>query len=149
MGSAVFGAIGYAILLGNTDPVGRPGVSYAGTFFAAGGIFPAVALVLSWPAINVSGQTKRAVGNAMQISIGNLGAVLGTQLYRANDGPRYIVGHSFALGYLLLTVVVSGTLWFILKRENERRAEISEEVKNIGDLEDWQGDTDPRWRFQY
>ena len=37
-----------------------PGVSYTGTFFAAGGIYPAVALVLSWPAINVSGQTKRA-----------------------------------------------------------------------------------------
>ena len=105
MGSALFGAIGYAILLGNSDPVSKPGVSYLGTFFAAGGIFPAVALVLSWPAINVSGQTKRAVANAMQISIGNLGAVIGTQLYRADDGPRYIVGHSFALGYLVLTVV--------------------------------------------
>lgn len=149
IGSALFGIIGYAILLGNSDPVRRPGVSYVGTFFAAGGIFPAVALVLSWPAINVSGQTKRAVSNAMQISIGNLGAVLGTQLYRANDGPRYIVGHAFALGYLALTMVVAGTLWFILKRENERREGVAEEVKNIGDLEDWIGDTDPRWRFQY
>ncbi|KAL2107986.1 hypothetical protein VUR80DRAFT_4427 [Thermomyces stellatus] len=149
IGSALFGIIGYAILLGNTDPVGRPGISYLGTFFAAGGIFPAVALVLSWPAINVSGQTKRAVGNAMQISIGNLGAVLGTQLYRANDGPRYIVGHSFALAYLALTIAVAGTLWFVLKRENERREGIAEEVKNVGDLEDWVGDTDPRWRFQY
>lgn len=129
--------------------MGRPGISYLGTFFAAGGIFPAVALVLSWPAINVSGQTKRAVGNAMQISIGNLGAVLGTQLYRANDGPRYIVGHSFALAYLALTIAVAGTLWFVLKRENERREGIAEEVKNVGDLEDWVGDTDPRWRFQY
>ncbi|KEZ40028.1 Major facilitator superfamily transporter [Scedosporium apiospermum] len=149
MGSALFAIIGYAILLSNTDPVGRPGVSYLGTFFAAGGIFPAVALVLSWPAINISGQTKRAVGNAMQISIGNLGAVLGTQLYRAGDGPRYIVGHSFALGYLAAHIVVAGLLWHILKRENERRAEIAEEVKAVGDLDDWRGDSDPRWRFQY
>jgi len=149
MGSALFAIIGYAILLSNTDPVGRPGVSYLGTFFAAGGIFPAVALVLSWPAINISGQTKRAVGNAMQISIGNLGAVLGTQLYRAGDGPRYIVGHSFALGYLAAHIVVAGLLWRILKRENERRAEIAEEVKAVGDLDDWRGDSDPRWRFQY
>ena len=55
----------------------KPGPSYTGVFFAAGGIYPSVALVLAWPANNVSGQTKRAVANAMQIMIGNLGAVLG------------------------------------------------------------------------
>lgn len=148
-GSALFAAIGYALLLGNTDPVGRPGLSYAGTFFAAGGIYPASALVLSWPAINVSGQTKRAVGNAMQITIGNLGAVMGTQLYRANDGPRYIVGHSLALAYLLANVLVCASLWWVLSRENKRREALAEEVKAVGELGDWPGDSDPRWRFEY
>ncbi|CAI4220087.1 unnamed protein product [Parascedosporium putredinis] len=128
---------------------GQAGRVLRGYVFAAGGIFPAVALVLSWPAINISGQTKRAVGNAMQISIGNLGAVLGTQLYRANDGPRYIVGHSFALAYLFGNIVVAGLLWWVLKRENERRAEITAEVKAVGELDDWTGDADPRWRFEY
>lgn len=148
-GSAIFAMIGYIILLTNSDPASRPGVSYAGTFFAAGGIYPATALVLSWPAINVSGQTKRAIANAMQITIGNLGAVLGTQLYRANDGPRYIVGHSFALGYLAFNTVVCATLWYILRRENKKREALAEEVKAIGDLKDWPGDSDPRWRFEY
>ena len=76
-GSSAVAAIGYIILLSNTNPTARPGLSYAGTFFAAAGIYPACALVLSWPAINVSGHTKRAIANAMQISIGNLGAVMG------------------------------------------------------------------------
>lgn len=124
-------------------------MSYAGTFFAAGGIYPATALALSWPAINVSGQTKRAVANAMQISVGNCGAVLGTQLYRAGDGPRYLLGHGFALGYLLANVVVSAALWWILRRENERREALAAEVKEVGELDDWDGDDDPRWRFQY
>ena len=141
--------IGYIILLTNTDPVSRPGVSYAGTFFAAGGIYPATALVLSWPAINVSGQTKRAVGNAMQITIGNCGAVLGTQLYRSGDGPRYIVGHSFALGYLLANVGVCALLWWMLRGENRRREAVMAEVKAVGELQNWPGDSDPRWRFQY
>ncbi|KAJ9137506.1 MFS transporter [Pleurostoma richardsiae] len=149
IGSAIFAAIGYIILLSNTDPLHRPGVSYLGTFFAAGGIYPATALALSWPAINVSGQTKRAVANAMQISIGNLGAVLGTQLYRATDGPRYIVGHSFALGYLVGNVVVSAVLYWLLNKENQRRQEVAAEVKEVGELADWEGDDDPRWRFQY
>lgn len=148
-GSAVFGAIGYAILLSNTDPVSRPGVSYAGVFFAAGGIYPATALVLSWPAINVSGQTKRAIANAMQISIGNLGAVLGTQLYRATDGPRFIVGHSMALAYLLANAVVVSILGIRLRNENRRREAIADEIKHVGEVADWRGDSDPRWRFEY
>ncbi|KAI1453850.1 MFS general substrate transporter [Annulohypoxylon moriforme] len=148
-GSAIFAAIGYAILLSNTDPVGRPGVSYVGVFFAAGGIFPATALVLSWPAINVSGQTKRAIANAMQISIGNLGAVLGTQLYRSTDGPRFIVGHSLALAYLVANAVVVTILGIKLKRENKRREAVAEEIKHVGEVADWRGDSDPRWRFEY
>lgn len=149
IGSALFAIIGYIILLANTDPKVKPGISYVGTFFAAGGIYPATALALSWPAINVSGQTKRAVANAMQISIGNLGAVLGTQLYRANDGPRYIVGHSFALGYLAGNIIVSSLLYWILKRENKRREQVAVEAKEVGLLVDWTGDDDPRWRFQF
>ncbi|KAH8174892.1 major facilitator superfamily protein [Sarocladium implicatum] len=149
-GSALFASIGYIILLANSNPTARPGLSYAGTFFAAGGIYPATALVLSWPAINISGQTKRAVGNAMQITIGNLGAVLGTQLYRANDGPRFVVGHSFALGYLLANVILCATLRWVLKRENERKAAITtEQVQAIGEVDKWPGDSDPRWKFEY
>lgn len=148
-GSAIFAAIGYGILLGNTEPTVKPGISYLGTFFAAGGIYPASALVLSWPAINVSGQTKRAVANGMQISIGNLGAVLGTQLYRTNSSPRFILGHSFALGYLVLNAVLVTVLGLRLKKQNEQRERIAEEIKHVGEVVDWKGDSDPRWRFAY
>ncbi|KKY21065.1 putative mfs transporter [Diplodia seriata] len=60
LASSACAAVGYVILLANPDPVARPGVSYAGTFFAAAGIYPATALALAWPAMNVAGQTKRA-----------------------------------------------------------------------------------------
>ncbi|QLI74746.1 uncharacterized protein G6M90_00g107700 [Metarhizium brunneum] len=147
--SAIVAAIGYIILLSNTDPKARPAVSYLGTFFAAAGIYPATALVLSWPAINVSGQTKRATANAMQISIGNLGAVLGTQLYRSNDGPRFVVGHAVALAYLVANVAVVGVLAWKLRKQNLQRAEVADEVVDVGRAEDWKGDGDARWRFQY
>ncbi|KAF4443383.1 hypothetical protein F53441_11432 [Fusarium austroafricanum] len=148
-GSATVAAIGYIILLANTNPTSRPGVSYVGTFFAAAGIYPATALVLSWPAINVSGQTKRAIANAMQISIGNLGAVMGTQLYRSGDGPRFVVGHSMALAYLVANIAVATILGWRLKKQNQTRAVVSEEIKHVGEVEDWRGDSDPRWRFEY
>jgi hypothetical protein len=87
----------------------------------------------------------------MQISIGNLGAVLGTQLYRANLAPRYVLGHSFALGYLAANIVVTTTIWFVLERENKRRDALVGEkdagVKNVGADEQWNGDDDVNWRF--
>jgi MFS family permease len=145
MASASFAVIGYIILLSAR----KAGVSYVGTIFAAAGIYPATAIVLSWPANNVSGQTKRATANAMQISIGNLGAVLGTQLYRSRDGPRFFVGHGFAMGYLCANVIVVGTLWAILRAENARRdrGERNERLVDIS-VDEWLGDDDPRWRFQ-
>lgn len=134
----------------------HPAVSYAGTFFAAAGIYPSTALALSWPANNVSGQTKRATANAMQISIGNLGAVLGTQLYRPATAPRYVLGHSFALGYLVCNVLVVITLWVVLARENSKREHGTTGVE-VAALEsgsesgvgttNWKGDDDPKWRF--
>ncbi|KAA8651314.1 uncharacterized protein ATNIH1004_000195 [Aspergillus tanneri] len=151
MGSSSLACIGYILLL--TDH--RPGISYLGTIFAAAGIYPAVAIVLSWPANNVSGQTKRAIANAMQISIGNLGAVLGTQLYRTEMSPRYYVGHGFSLGYLLANILVVGILWKVLKWENAEKAQVREReglqalMGDIGDVEDdFRGDKDPRWIFQ-
>jgi len=149
--------IGYIILLSNTGThikgtgktatvvYNRPGVSYVGMFFCAAGIYPSTALVLSWPAVNVSGATKRAVAGGLQITIGNLGAVIGTQLYRATDGPRFIVGHATALGYLVGNVVVAGLLWYFLQKENksrDRRVENGEKA-----VDEWKGDEDLRWRF--
>ena len=145
MGASSLAAIGYIILLSSK----KPGVGYFGTILAAAGIYPATAIVLSWPANNVSGQTKRATANAMQISIGNLGAVLGTQLYRSTDGPRFFLGHSFALGYLCCNVLVVGTLWMVLRKENARRDKGERNDRLIGvDEDEWLGDEDPRWRFQ-
>lgn len=145
MATSSLAAIGYVILLSDT----HSGVSYFGTILAAAGIYPSVAIILSWPANNVSGQTKRATANAMQISIGNLGAVLGTQLYRSTDGPRFFLGHGFAFGYLIANVLVVGTLWAVLKRENaiRERGERNERLVGVGENE-WLGDDDPRWRFQ-
>lgn len=146
--TALLAVIGYCILLGNTNPTKKPGMSYAGTFFAAAGIYPTVGLVLSWPAINVGGQTKRAVANAMQISIGNLGAVIGTQLYRTEDTPRYIVGHSVALSYCLVSAALTSFTWWYLSRENKKKAEIDPSTGGVaGGAGGLKGDTDIRWRF--
>ena len=144
--------VGYIILLANKNPTQRPGLSYAGTFLAAMGIYPSVALVLSWPAVNVSGQTKRATANAMQISIGNLGAVIGTQLNRPATSPRYVLGHSVALGYLIGNIIVVSLLWLLLAKDNKQKQEYLAANPGTNGFHDTEedlklGDGHPRWHF--
>jgi predicted MFS family arabinose efflux permease len=146
IGSACIAIIGYIILF--TAHSNAPGVSYVGTIFAAAGIYPATAIVLSWPANNVSGQTKRATANALQISVGNLGAVLGTQLYRPNTSPRFYLGHGFALGYLVANICVVSTLWVVLRVENRRRERVLAEHEAEGLDGQILNDDDIRWKFQ-
>ena len=147
MGSALIATIGYCILLGNTEPTASPGVSYVGTFFAAAGIYPATGLVLSWPAVNVGGQTKRAVANALQISIGNCGAVIGTQIYRAEDSPRFVVGHSVALAYTITSTCLTFFTWRYLAGENKKKEAMEPGSGIVGGEGGLEGDEDPRWRF--
>ena len=116
LASSSLAIIGYIILV--TDH--RPSVSYSGTILAAAGIYPSTALALVWPANNVSSQTKRAVAGAIQISIGNLGAVIGTQLYRPKTRPWYYLGHGVAMGYLIGSLFVTATIWFYLRLENKK-----------------------------
>jgi hypothetical protein len=142
--SSSLAIVGYIILL--TAPTHKPGVSYVGTIFAAAGIYPSCAIVLSWAAANVSGQTKRATATALTITIGNLGAVLGTQLYRPKTSPRWYLGHGFALGYLVANLGVVAALWVTLGRENRRK----EERAARGEVASGPmvSDEDVRWFFQ-
>lgn len=145
--SSLTAVIGYIILITNKSPTTNPAQSYVGTFLAAAGIYPATALALSLPATNVSGQTKRATACAMQITIGNLGAILGTQLYRTRTAPRYLLGQSFALGYVAANVLVASAIWWVLHRENKRREATGVEGHVERYDEDWKGDEDLRWRY--
>lgn len=145
--SVAIAVIGYCILLGNKNPERRSGVSYGGVLLAAAETYPSTELVLSWPAVNVDGQTKRGVSNALQISIGNLGAVIGTQLYRTEDSPRVVVGHSVALAYIVMSVCVTLLTWRYLSRQNGKKDALGPGEGVTGRAGSLKGDDDPRWRF--
>ncbi|KIM43201.1 hypothetical protein M413DRAFT_398146 [Hebeloma cylindrosporum] len=98
IGAAGVAIVGYIILLTTKTP----GAQYVGTIFAAAGIYTGNALLLSWPGENVSAQTKRAVAVAMQITIGDIGAIAGVLIYRPSlNAHRFRTPHIIAIGYLL------------------------------------------------
>jgi hypothetical protein len=71
---ASVGIAGYAILY--AAPANKPGLSYAGTFIAASGVFPSIAVVLAWAGGSAGGDIKRGVAIAMTIGIANLGGLV-------------------------------------------------------------------------
>lgn len=89
IGGSAVAVVGYILLITSR----WPGMSYAGTILAVSGMFSSTAIIVSWPAANISGQTKRATASALQISVGSIAGAFGTQLYRAEWSPRYFVGH--------------------------------------------------------
>jgi hypothetical protein len=106
----------------------------------------------SWPSENISGQTKRAVGVAIQITIGDLGAIVGVLLYRpAFSTHRFRGPHIIVIGYLTFSIMVASTLWYSMARENRRRARIiatgqDEEVDHETKM--LLGDREVHWRYR-
>lgn len=88
------------------------GVKYFGTYVIVMGSYASLPGVISWYIIisrvmakaniwqsrlgnNLSGQYKRGVGMALEMSIGNLSGVVAATIYMSRDSPRFIFGRKF------------------------------------------------------
>jgi predicted MFS family arabinose efflux permease len=70
--------IGFVIL----ETTNTAGARYVGTFFAAAGAFPGIPITIAWNANNIQNSpTKRAVGIALQSSVGSIGGIIGSYMY--------------------------------------------------------------------
>ncbi|KAA1477535.1 MFS general substrate transporter [Dentipellis sp. KUC8613] len=124
---------------------------YVGVHLASLGVYTGNALLLSWPSENISGQTKRAVAVAMQITIGDCGAITGLLIYRPEFAMHHFrKPHIIAIGYIVLGIASASALWYWMVHENKRRAEIissgKDEVDSKARLD--LGDRDVRWIYQ-
>ncbi|KAG2067218.1 MFS general substrate transporter [Suillus decipiens] len=109
--------IGFSINI-SAAPVG---VKYFGTFFIVTGSYGAFPGVISWLGNNLSGQYKRGVGMALEMSIGNFSGIVAASIYRLQDEPRYILGHAVELMFIGIGLIVLPILVFIYKRINAQR----------------------------
>lgn len=112
--------VGYIALL--TSPT--VGGKYAAIFLCAGGIYSGNAILLAWPSENLMGQTFRATALAMVISIGNLGAIIGTQLYRIplghNANKNYHTSIGITIAWMFIGISSATALWYGLNKANKR-----------------------------
>ncbi|KAK4053319.1 hypothetical protein OIO90_003931 [Microbotryomycetes sp. JL221] len=95
------------------------GVRFAGLFFIAAGSYAGLPQVVCWLGNNLAPQTKRAIGSAFQIGVGNFAALISSNVYR--DPPRFIKGHAIVMGMVGLGFITAPLYAALLKRENMKR----------------------------
>jgi len=142
---AFMAMIGYGLLvLTRHSP---PGVRYVSLMICTSGTYGYVPVMLSWSGVNIGGHTKRGVAIALIISMGQIGSVIGGQLYRDDDAPLYVRGHSISALLMALTTVSVLVFKLLLMRENRRRDRLTPEEyaheSNGTDL----ADKHPSFRF--
>lgn len=149
IGPQLFGALGLIIVMAIPKEK-YPGAVYVCLFIGAIGLYTTITGVVSWTGNNLTGSWKRAIGMAIQISIGNLGGAVGMNIYLEKQEPEYWLGFGFSLGILLCASTAAMILRIALQRAGEKREAMSEdEIRERYTREQlWEmGDSSPLFRY--
>ncbi|GAB7364288.1 hypothetical protein MBLNU230_g4833t1 [Neophaeotheca triangularis] len=140
MGGFAVCIVGYAFLLANAGV----GLSFAGTFIVAMGLWVSTGLAFSWVSANCPRYGKRAFASGMQITIGNSAGVAAPFLYASETGPEYIPGYSATIALLALGGAIYLVLHLWFKARNKKKTSgaedwrieglSEEEIKELGEF---------------
>lgn len=108
---------GFLILMISEDH----NTKYGATFLAAVGIYTNTPQVTAWNGNNIGGSSKRSVGMAMQVGIGNLGGTIASYIFLPKDSPQYRPGHGALVGLCAMSAILSTFMTLYLRWENRRR----------------------------
>lgn len=91
------------------------------------GVYPGVLSLIAWISNNLSPTWKRAVGMAMMITLGNIGGIVGSNIYYAREAPNYWSGYGTSLAFLLAAIASTFVLRWSYASDNRRRDAMSPE----------------------
>ncbi|EPX72711.1 nicotinic acid plasma membrane transporter [Schizosaccharomyces octosporus yFS286] len=112
-------AIGYIILIASNSNAAK----FTACFIVAIGCYIGPGMNLGWLNNNVAGHYKRATAIGIQQTIANSSGIVAGQIYRSTSAPRYILGHSFTLGCVVVGLISYIVLFFSLRHSNRKRDE--------------------------
>ncbi|CAO3630814.1 unnamed protein product [Mucor hiemalis] len=141
--------IGYIIL---NVCIERPAL-YAGVCIAVAGIFVINPIVNAWLTSNIAPDMKKSVATAMAVSANNSAGLLGSNIYRHSDAPRYLRGHRINLAFISIFILLTLLQRFLLNRANEQKkqekAKLSEEeLQQIAENDSRVGDESIEYEYR-
>ncbi|KXX76424.1 High-affinity nicotinic acid transporter [Madurella mycetomatis] len=121
LGFLVLSLVGFIMAITTSENDSLAKVTYAGCFLACCGFFPAFPGVISWLANNLAGPYKRAIAMSLQISLGNTGGLIGSNIYLAREKPHYRLGYGLSILFIGLGIIAATAMFFILRAINKKR----------------------------
>lgn len=115
VGAFGFTGLGIVQVVANLDEEWTKWVSYAFSGFACVGVFPAIAVTLAWLSNSVSGATASGVATGLVMSCGNVGGIVGPQIYAGiemNLGS-YSYAHLVVAAMMLMAFASSMVMRYI------------------------------------
>ncbi|TKA44529.1 hypothetical protein B0A54_04479 [Friedmanniomyces endolithicus] len=106
---------------------GLPGLTYGFLFPVAAGLYCPFIQIVCWIGNNLAPSSKRAVGMALLISVGNFGGIAGSNIFLASENPKYPTGFGTGLGISIAAILMAIVLRISCQRENKRRRDMIEQ----------------------
>lgn len=130
----------------------RANVQYFAFFISTAASFSILPCIVALLSQNLAGQTKRATGIALLISIGGTASLLASNTAPNRDAPRFALLYKMNIAGCLLTLVGTGVTVLWLRRENRIKAEQREALKASGKVlteEELRTDSSPYFVYRY
>ncbi|KAF9697682.1 hypothetical protein EKO04_004016 [Ascochyta lentis] len=128
MGGFLTCMIGYIFLIANQGA----GLSFAGCFVVAMGLWTSTGTAFTWIAVNNPRYGKRAFASGMQITIGNAAGVSAPFLFSTADAPTYYPGYGATIGLLALGTGIYAAMHFWYRAQNKRKLDGREDYRMEG-----------------
>ena len=90
-------------------------------------MYPILPGVNAWNVANTPDPSKRSVNIGLLVCFGNIGGLIGSYIYVDHEAPRYPTGYGTSLAFASAGAIAATVLEFLLKRDNSRKAQITEE----------------------
>ncbi|KAL3488810.1 major facilitator superfamily domain-containing protein [Aspergillus germanicus] len=143
--------IGYAIIISLKGKLAENvGPAFFAIILTCIGIYPIHPATTSWTANNLAPSSRRAVGLAFNICIGNIGGVVGSYMYLEAEKPKYYTGFglSCAFGGSALLVALALELSFVWGNKSKAKLDEGEVRERYTDDELLSmGDKSPLFKY--
>lgn len=145
--------LGFCILLPLADNIGnRIAACYIGVVLICIGQYPISPASSAWVSSNLAGDSKRAMGIALNICLGNTGGILGSYMFLDSEESKgYPTGFGIGIAFAGLSLIVSLVLEWSYWRTNKQRDTMDEDdvrAKYTGEQLARLGDKNPLYRYK-
>jgi hypothetical protein len=123
---------------------------YTAIFLTLVGVYPVIPGTTAWTLNNLAGPLRRAMGIAMMLTIGNIGAVIGSFIFLEKEKPKYPTGFGGSIASAAFGLVCALVLEFSYWRINAKNAKLTEDevrAKYTDEQLDQMGDKSPLFRY--